>query len=109
MSEAVAKAERRDLRRTVGLTGLVVLDQHADRLDSLKHNVEALAARQANTDDAQRLTDDRLTALDGEASNASKQLDMLAQLIAAVARDGVTFRHMSLWRRLRWLFTGRMC
>ncbi len=86
MSEATAKATRRELRRVLGPEDVGVVSQQ-------QANLQAIAASLC-------LVDQRLGSLDRVTLESRVVMaDRLARLEA--------FRHRGFWARLRWLVTGR--
>lgn len=93
MSESVAKAARRDLRRAVGLEAAGVLDAHSTVLEQqVLPNLQVMQTRVVNVDD-------RLKIVERRVGTTRSDLEV-------VARDLAAFRHRSLRARLRWLLTG---
>lgn len=90
MSESAVKAARRDLRRTLGVDGLSVVQQSQAHISSIGQSVSNAHAR---LDHLGAKMDDRWLA------TAAAQKKAFAEIY--------DFQSKTFWERLRWLVFGR--
>tara|TARA_R110000868_G_scaffold301956_1_gene562458 strand:+ start:583 stop:861 length:279 start_codon:yes stop_codon:yes gene_type:complete len=89
MSQAQAKATRREIRRSMGAEALGVIEMHAG-------GINALAERVA---DQER----RVSALEAEADIATMRHTDTLERLGGHAAALKLFTGMTFWARLRWL------
>jgi hypothetical protein len=88
MSGSTAKAERRDLRRAVGVEAVSAIDAHTQAIEFLLPRVNSLI--KAGQDHESRITYEHAAIV-----SLKKQTEDLRAI-----------RHSTFWRRMRWLMTG---